>query len=328
MLHAMRIAIIGAGAIGGLFAARLALAGAAPAVLARGATLAALQRDGLRLDSGGRQHQLHLRASDDPAALGLQDLLVLAVKAPSLPQVLPAVAAMRGPETIVVPALNGLPWWYFLPQGRRLRSVDRDGAIDAAIPLPAVLGGVVFPACSTPAPGHVVHAAGERLVFGEPAGGISERAQRVARLFADAGFAAEASSDVRREVWLKLLGNACFNPVSLVTREWTDALIDDPAVFQLFTGMMDELLALGRAIGLELAIDPAQRLATTRRLGHVRTSMLQDGLAGRTVELDAIVGTLLETAAAVGQPVPLLAAVAALAGAHARAAGLLPREGR
>lgn len=324
MLRRMQIGVIGAGAIGGLFAARLALAGHSLNLFARGATLAALQQNGLRLDSRGRSDTVAVQASDDAAALGKQDLLIIAVKAPSLPQVLGAVKAMSGPRTLIVPALNGLPWWFFLAQGRRLRSVDPDGAIEAAVPLAQVLGCVVFPACSTPAPGHVVHAGGERIVFGEPAGGSSERVQNLAKLCQQAGFEAEAGAEVRREVWLKLLGNACFNPVSLITRAHTDTLIDEPGIHALFVGMMEEALAVGRAAGLAVSMDPLQRLAVSRRLGHVRTSMLQDAQAGRPVEVEAILGALLETAEAEGVAVPLIAAVTALARVHAREAGLMP----
>lgn len=329
----MKVGIIGAGAIGGFFAARLALAGREVSVLARGATLQALRERGLRLDSGGRSDTVAVRASDDAAALGPQDLLVLAVKAPALASVMPAAALMRGPDTVVVPALNGVPWWFFLGAdgplaGRRLNSVDPDGAMERTIPVEAVLGCVVFPSCSTQAPGHVVHASGSRLVFGEARGGASERAQRIAQAFVQAGFEAAASERMRNEVWLKLLGNACFNPVSLITRAHTDELLDDPAVHALFAAMMGEALAVGRAIGIDLDLDPVARMATTRKLGHIRTSMLQDGIAGRPVEIDAILGALVEIAQAAQVPVPMLSAVLALARAHAREHGLLPQGSR
>lgn len=325
MLRRMRIGIIGAGAIGGFFAARLAHAGHDVAVLARGDTLTALQQRGIRLDSGGQSIEATVKASDDAETLGVQDLLILAVKSPALPQVQTAAAAMSDDQTVVLPALNGLPWWFFLPQ-RALAAADPGGHIAQALPLARVLATVVYPACSSIAPGHVRHAAGERIVVGEPGGGQSARATAIAQVLSAAGFAVEASAKVREEVWLKLLGNACFNPVSLITRAWTDELIDDPAVHALFEAMMTETLAIGRAAGLALDVTPAQRLATTRRLGHVRTSMLQDGLAGKPVELDAILGTLLETAVALGVPAPHLQTVLTLARAHARAAGLLPAE--
>ena len=325
----MKIGIIGAGAIGGFFAARLALAGHSVSVLARGATLAALRSHGQRLDSGGHSHAVPVRASDHAPELGVQDLVVLAVKAPSLVQILPALATLCSRETVVIPALNGLPWWYFLAAsgplaGHRLAAVDPGATIERAIALPQVLGCVVFPACSVAAPGHVVHASGNRIVFGEPAGGGSARAESVSDLFRAAGFDAEASAAVREEIWLKLLGNACFNPVSMLTRCATDLLIDDPRVYALFVAMMEEALAVAAAAGIQVAIQPVQRLALTRRLGHIKTSMLQDAQAGRPVEIEAILGALVEVAAACRAPVPLLGAVYALARMHAVSAGLFP----
>lgn len=324
----MKIGIIGAGAIGGFFAARLAHSGHDVSVLARGASLDALRKGGLRLDSGGASLTVQVRASDDAQTLGAQDVVVLAVKAPSLEQVLPALTAMRTPETVVVPALNGLPWWYFLGAsgplaGHRLGLVDPHGAIERAAPIASVLGCVVFPACSVAAPGHVIHASGNRIVFGDPAGGSSERARTITGAFRDAGFDAEASASIRQEIWLKLLGNACFNPVSMLTRCATDLLIDDPRVHALFVQMMHEALAVGAAIGIAVAIEPQQRLALTRRLGNIKTSMLQDAQAGRPVEIEAILGTLVEVAGASKVPAPLLTAVYALARMHAISAGLL-----
>ena len=207
--------------------------------------------------------------------------------------------------------------------GHRLAAVDADGTIERAIALPRVLGCVVFPACSVAEPGHVIHASGNRIVFGEPAGGLSERAQAMAALFAGAGFDAQASADIRKDVWLKLLGNACFNPVSLLTRCATDLLIDDPTVHALFVVMMQEALAVGAAVGVPVDIEPEQRLALTRKLGHIKTSMLQDAQAGRPVELDAILGALVEVAKACGVAAPTLGAVHALARMHAVSAGLM-----
>ena len=325
----MKIGIIGAGAIGGFFAARLALAGHSVSVLARGATLEALRANGQSLESGGQSLCAAVRASDRAQDLGLQDVVVLAVKAPALAQVMPALAPLCAAHTVVLPALNGLPWWYFLGAsgalaGHRLLSVDPDGVIEGTVALPAVLGCVVFPACSVRAPGHVVHASGNRIVFGEPAGGNSPRAQSIAAMFKEAGFDAEASNSIRREIWLKLLGNACFNPVSLITRSATDLLIDDPGVYSLFDAMMREILTIGAAVGVDVAIEPQQRLALTRKLGHIKTSMLQDAEAGRPVELEAILGAVVEVAAASVTSAPLLGAVHALARMHALAAGLLP----
>ena len=325
----MKIGIIGAGAIGGFFAARLALAGHTVSVLARGATLSALRERGQGLESAGLSHRVPVRASDQAKDLGVQDVVILAVKAPSLPQILGALAPMSDENTLVVPALNGLPWWFFLGAcgplaGHRLASVDPGGLIEQAIELPKVLGCVVFPSCSVRAPGHVVHASGNRVVFGEPAGVASDRAAAIASVFQQAGFDAEASAAIRQEIWLKLLGNACFNPVSLLTRSATDIMIDDPAIHALFVAMMKESLAVGAAVGIDVTIEPAQRLALTRRLGHIKTSMLQDALSHRPVEIEAISGALVEVAAASGVPAPLINAVHAMARLHAVSAGLLP----
>ncbi len=322
----MKIGIIGAGAIGGLFGVKLASAGHAVAVLARGEALAAIRAHGWRLTSDGRTQAAAVDASDRASDLGPQDLLVLAVKAPALPDVLPAIAAMSGPDTTIVPALNGVPWWF--DAERPLDSVDPGGRIAAAIERRALVGCVVYPACSTPEPGHTLHASGNRIVFGSVAasagGGGPTRATRVASAFTDAGFDAHESADLRFEVWHKLLGNACFNPVSLLVRASTDLLIDDARVNALFVTMMKELLELGRALGIRLEVDPVDRLAMTRRLGRIKTSMLQDAERGRAVEIDAILGAVVELAALRRVDTPVLASIHALARLHALHAGLLP----
>jgi len=251
------------------------------------------------------------------------------VKAPALASAAAALSPLLGEETLVVPTQNGLPWWYFLAakgtlRGQRLRAVDPDGAIEAALPISRVIGAVVFPSCSCPEPGLVRLAAGSRLVFGEPDGGASARVERLVGHFNDAGFSAEASGDLRAEIWLKLLGNTCWGPASLLTGVATDRMIDDERLARMFLGIMEEILALGRAIGIAPDIRPAERMAITRELGSVKTSMLQDVEAGRTVEIDAIAGALVETAEAIGFPVPLLATVYALARMRARVLGLYP----
>jgi len=327
----MKIGVIGAGAIGGFFAARLAMAGHEVSVLARGATLGALRERGLRLESGGRVQDVNVRASNEPRELGPQELLLVAVKAPSFPAILAHIETMGTRETAVVPVVNGIPWWFFLSapgplSGYRLKSVDPLGQIERSLPMERVLGCVVFPSCSTPSPGHVRHGSGNRLVFGEACGGRSSRAEHVAALCAEAGFDAEASPNLRVQVWLKLLGNACFNPVSLITRAPTDQLIDHPRIYELFVEMMHETLAVGRAIGIAAAIEPADRIAVSRKLGTVKTSMLQDAEAGRPVEMGAILETLLDVAQVCGTSTPKLALVHALAHMHAAQNGLLAGE--
>ena len=324
---AVKIAVVGAGAIGGLFAARLAGAGHQVSVLARGALTGILRQHGIRLTSGGVETAYPVRASDSAADLGVQDIVIITVKAPALGAVAASMAPMIGPDTIVIPALNGIPWWFFLNEGvplsgTRLKRVDPDGSIEADIPLPHVIGAVVIVSSSTSAPGQVVHASGNKVVFGEPSGQPSERADRVAAMFADAGFVATASPDIRRDIWAKLLGNACFNPVSLLTQSPTDLMLADPGLEQLFVGMMHELLGLSRALGIGLDIAPEQRIGETRKLGHIKTSMLQDLEAGRSVELDSIVGAAIEAADAAGVEVPLLRTVFSMAVQRARMAGI------
>lgn len=328
----MKVCVVGAGAIGGFFGARLANGHADVSVIARGATLQALQSRGWGLESGGQRIVAPVRAVADPAQLGLQDIVIIAVKAYALGQIATMIRPLLGPSTMVVPALNGVPWWFTLGTAglaisSRLRSVDPQGLIEAAIPSAMVLGAVVYPACSTPEPGVTRHSSGSRIVFGEvstPAGTPpSERLQQLVELLKGAGFEAEASSDIRTEVWKKLLGNACFNPVSLITGSATDLLIDDPAIYRLFTTMMAETLAVGRAAGIDAAMQVADRIALTRRLGNVKTSMLQDGEAGRPVEIDAILGAVNEMAAALGVATPANDTMYALAQMRARTFGLL-----
>ncbi len=325
----MKICVAGAGAIGGFFAARLAHAGCAVSVLARGKSLEAIRKYGVRLESEGSRFAEAVRSSDRAEELGPQDLVILAIKAPALPGAAESIAALLGPGTNVVPALNGLPWWFFLDAkgalaGYRLRAVDREGILERAVPVSRVVGCVVYPACFCPEPGLVRHTGGSRIVFGEPGGGSSARVERVAELFRGAGFAAESSEDVRSEIWAKVLGNMCFNPVSLLCGCSTDKLIDDGHVHRLFVAMMEEALALALELGINAAIEPESRLASTRKIGFVKTSMLQDAEAGRPVELEGILGTVVEAARAVGLPVPLLSAVYALSRMRAQVLGLLP----
>ncbi|HSW05805.1 ketopantoate reductase family protein [Aquabacterium sp.] len=324
----MKITVVGAGAIGGWLAARLALAGEQVSVLARGATLARIAAQGIELHSGGERHRVRVNAAAEAAALGPQDLVFACVKAPALPALAPALRRLMHDDTLLLSAANGLPWWYFLPpgvacQGLSLRGVDPLRALEQAIPLPQVLGLSVFAACHCPQPGVVVHGAGSRLVLGEPAGGRSARALALADRLRGAGFAAELSTDIRRDIWVKLLGNACFNPVSLLTGAASDDMIDDPKLYGLFMRMMEEAIGVGGRLGLVLDVESAQRIAQSRQLGHIKTSMLQDLEAGRTVEIEAILGALVECAAAVAMPVPTLDAVLGLARQRARTAGLL-----
>lgn len=313
-----RITIVGAGAIGGHFAARLALAGHRVSMLARGATLQALAQNGLRYTSPTMSERaIGVKASDDCAALGEQDLVVIALKSHALPGVAASLAPLIGANTTVLPVGNGLPWWYFLVPGQpleglRLPSVDPAGGIERAIGIAHVLGGSVMASCSASAPGVIVHHSGGKVVIGEPCGGVSARAVHWANVLAEAGLGATASDDIRRDLWLKLLGNVCSNPLSVLTQASTDRIVDDAGTHEVFANLMRECVELGRRAGLAIDIDVPARIAQTRALGAIKSSMLQDLEAGRRLELDAILGAPLECAARLGFDAPLMRTIHAL----------------
>ena len=296
-----RIAVVGAGAIGGWVAAMLARAGEAVSVLARGETLVALRSDGLRLTDGESATTVEVRVADDPAELGVQDVLVIAVKAPSLAGAAEASRLLIGPQTIIVPMLNGVPWWF---TEQPLASVDPGGRIAAALPQAQVIGSVVHAACSSPAPGHVVVQHADRLICGEPGGGTSPRIDRLAALFERAQIKAEASDNIRRAIWYKLWGNATINPLSALTRSTADKLLIDPALRTFMLDAMAELAEIGAAIGCPITESGEDRMNVTARLGAFKTSMLQDVEAGRPIELEALLGAPLEIAARAGIATP------------------------
>lgn len=325
----MRVAVVGAGAIGGFLACKLFAAGHDVSVVARGTTLAAIREQGLKLYSDGDLLVAHVHVTSDPYELGNQDVVIFAVKAPALSKAVENARALIGPQTVVIPALNGLPWWYFLKSpsvlsGTRLEVVDPAGAIEMAIPTEAIIGCVIFPSCNVLSPAVIKHMSGSRIVFGEPAGGSSARVEAIASVFRDAGFDAHAHENVREVIWLKLLGNACYNPVSLLVGCSTDQLIDDPFLHNLFIEMMKELLDLAKQLGLFPEIDPQQRIAITRNLGKVKTSMLQDVEGHKPVEIDAILGVLVSVADLVGVSAPHTRTVYALSRMRAATLGLLP----
>jgi 2-dehydropantoate 2-reductase len=298
-----RIGIVGAGAIGGWVAGRLALAGHEVAALARVETVEAL-RSGLRLSEGGDDEVAQLRASSDPAELGVQDLLVIAVKAPALAAAAQAARAMIGPETLILPMLNGVPWW-FLP-GEPLRSVDPDGAIAAALPIEQVIGCVVHASTRRAAANHVIVNHADKLILGECGGGRSQRVQELAALFETAAIRTEVSDNVRRAIWYKLWGNATINPLSALTRATADKLLVDPDLRSFMLAAMAELAAVGAAIGCPIDESGEDRMAVTARLGAFKTSMLQDVEAGRPIELEALLGAPREIARRVGIDTPNL----------------------
>jgi 2-dehydropantoate 2-reductase len=325
----MKVCIVGAGAIGGLIGTRLAAAGVSTSALARGATLDALRRHGWRLDTAQGRVSAPVQASDSAAALGVHDLVVVAVKAPALPALAPSLAPLIGPGTLVLPAMNGVPWWFC--RGRPgfeapLRSVDPGGAIERALAFDQVIGCVVHASAASPEPGLVQHRMGQGLIVGEPGGGRSERVQRVVDLLARAGFDVTHSDDLRRDLWFKLWGNLTMNPVSALTGATIDRVLADPLVRAFCSTAMAEAAAIGARIGCAIEQSPEDRHAVTAKLGAFKTSMLQDAAAGRAIELDAIVGAVHEIGARLGLSSPHIGALLGLTRLMGRTRGLYPTE--
>ena len=323
----MKICIYGAGAIGGWIGARLAALGEPVSVVARGATLVALQTHGLRLQQAEGLLQMPVQAADNAAALGVQDLVVVAVKAPALAEVARGIAPLLGPHTLVLTAMNGVPWWFFQGfggayAGTALKAVDASGAIAAAIPARHVVGCVVHASCALQAPGVVQHHFGNKLILGEPSGQQTERAKALAALLKRAGFEAPLSEQIQRDTWYKLWGNMTVNPVSALTGATTDLILDDPLVRDFISQVMREAKEIGARIGIPIDQQPEDRHAVTRKLGAFKTSMLQDVEAGKPVELDALVTVVQELGVLTAVPTPFTDALLGLARLQARVKGL------
>jgi 2-dehydropantoate 2-reductase len=326
----MKICIYGIGAVGGLIAARLAAEGSAEvSAVARGATLAALRANGLRLQSGECVTQAPIRPAEQPAELGVQDVVVVSVKGPALPAVAAGIAPLLGPDTVVLSAMNGVPWWFFDGvagpcAGMHLESVDPGGVVTAAMPTRRVVGCVVHLSAAMPEPGLVVRGMGNGLIVGEPDGSASARLERLAQLLARAGFDVTVSSRIQRDIWYKLWGNLTMNPVSALTGATADKVLDDPLVRAFCVAAMEEAARIGERIGCEIRQTPQERHAVTRKLGAMRTSMLQDAEAGRPLEIDAIVGAVKEIGGHVGVATPTIDALLGLVRLLGRTRGLYP----
>jgi 2-dehydropantoate 2-reductase len=325
----VNICIYGAGAVGGFICSKLAHAGYQVNAVARGATLQALKDHGLRLQSEGVTLTGKVRATDDPAELGIQDLVIVAVKATALASVAQQIAPLIGPDTIVLTAMNGISWWCFDGfggeyAGTRLVSVDPDGSIAAAIPTAQVVGCVVHGSFSLHEPGFVRHSFGKRLIIGEPDGSDSERVQKLAQVLGSAGLDIEVSRTIQTDIWFKLWGNMTMNPVSAITGATCDQMLDDPLVYRFCLDIMAEAARIGAAIGCPVSQSGEERTALTRQLGAFKTSMLQDVEAGRAVELDALVSVVREIGQMTGEPTPNIDALLGLARLNARVKGLYP----
>lgn len=311
----MRIGIIGAGAIGGLLAARLTAAGEDVCVIARGAQKDAIGRVGLKV-TGLPEGELHVRprVAGSIGEAGPQDLIVLGVKAHQLAAIAPEVNASLGPETMLLTAQNGIPWWYFMKhggahEGRTLESVDPARSISAHLPVDRVLASVVYPAAELVAPGVIRFIEGERFTLSEIDQQKTERIASVSQILMNAGFKAPVSSDVRAEIWTKLWGNLSFNPISALTGATLAGICRDEGARALAADMMREAQAVGEALGIRFRIPLEKRIAGAQAVGEHKTSMLQDIEAGRPTEIEALVGSIIELGQITGVPTPRISAI-------------------
>ena len=324
----MKICIFGAGAVGGVMAGWLHQAGHDVSVVARGENLTAIRDQGLRIRSfdTGTVASFAVRAESDPAALGPQDCVIVAVKGQSLPQAARAIAPLSGPDTTIVTAMNGVPWWFFdrlrYGEGKlRLQSLDPQGLLSKAMPTERIVGCVVHFAASTPEPGLVSHNMGHKLILGEPGGRNTARTQAIAGALAAAGFDCVQSAFIEKDFWVKLLGNVSFNPVSALTLATADKLIADPEIKDYMVTIMREVLAIGRAVGVDADIDPEARIDMARHLGRFKTSMLQDMEAGKPLEIDGLLAGTLEVARKAGVAAPFTHSLCGLIRLRAQATG-------
>lgn len=325
----MRICIVGAGAIGGYLGVQLALAGRDVTLIARGAHLAAMQARGLKLLIDGEERIARPRCIEDPAQAGPQDYVFITLKAHSVPAVAGSLRPMLHDGTAVVTAVNGIPWWYFYRQpgaheNRRIESVDPGGRIWSAIGPERAIGCIVYPATEIVEPGVIRHIESNRFTLGEAAGQLSDRVTRLGAVLRDAGFRCRVKPDPREEIWLKLLGNLCFNPISALTRATMDRIAGDSGSAAVCRLMMQEAQAIAGKLGVTFKIDIDRRLAAGGAVGAHKTSMLQDLEAGRPMEIDALVTAVQELGRLVSVPTPTIDVVLALVQQRGRSAGTYP----
>jgi 2-dehydropantoate 2-reductase len=307
----MKIAIVGAGAIGGYVGVKLALAGEDVTFIVRGANLEAIRRNGMKLimEDGTEQVATNVKATNNYADAGPQDVIVLALKAHQLAAVANELPALYGPDTAVVTMQNGIPYWYFHKHGGALeghcvKSVDPTGIICEKIPADRVIGCVVYPASELIAPGVVKHIEGDRFPVGELDGSSSERVNRISACFTQAGFKAPVLDNIRAEIWLKLWGNLTFNPISALSHSTLVDICQYPPARELAAGMMREAEEVATKLGIQFRVTLEKRIAGAEKVGKHKTSMLQDIEAGREVEIDALVGSVVELARLTGTPTP------------------------
>lgn len=328
----MKICVAGAGAIGGYLAVRLAGIGEEVSVVIRGANLQAVRTHGMTLvEADGSRKVARLAASDRMADLGVQDVVILGMKAHQVAPVVPDLMTLIGPHTLVVTAQNGIPWWYFHKhggpyEGRRIEAVDPGGVISARLPVERTLGCIVYPAAELDAPGVVRVIEGNRFPLGEIDGADTERVRALAQRFRDAGFKTPILSDIRSEIWLKLWGNLSFNPISALTHATLQDICRFPATRELAAQMMREAQAIGEKLGVQFKVGLDKRIAGAEAVGAHKTSMLQDVEMGRVLELDALVKSVIELGRITELPTPAIEHVYALAALLART--LADQQGR
>ncbi len=312
----MKICVVGAGSIGGLLGVKLAMAGEDVTLVARGAHLAAIRRDGLKLiaEDGSEHLAEGIKATDDMRSVGPQDLVILAVKAHQIEPIVDQVRGLFGPNTMLLTTQNGLPWWYFQRQGgpydgHVLRSVDPNGVLSAAFEPERIIGCIAFPAAEIVSPGVIRHIEGTRFPLGELDGQRSERVQALSEVLARAGFKAPVLDDIRSEIWLKAWGNLSFNPISALTHSTLVDICQFPLTRELAANMMVEAQTIAEKLGVSFRVPLEKRIAGAERVGKHKTSMLQDVESGKGLETDALIGAVVELGALTGTPTPYISAI-------------------
>ena len=322
----MRIAMFGAGAIGGMLGVKLAAAGADVTFIARGPHLAAMQANGVTMISGEERLTVHPRCVADALEAGVQDYVIVTLKAHSLPSAAPAIASMMGPNTALVTGINGVPYWYFYGldgpfRDRRVENVDPGGKLWDILPPSQAIGCVVYPAAEVTAPGIITHSYGDRFSLGEPDGSRSERVEALSKALIAAGLKAPVRPKIRDEIWVKLWGNLCFNPVSALTGATLATITGRPDLRALCRAMMTEAQQVAEALGVRFAVSLEKRIDGAAEVGEHKTSMLQDLERGRPMEIDALLGAVVELGSMTGHAMPNCEAVLALVRERGRQAG-------
>lgn len=323
----MRVCIFGAGAIGGFIGVLMKRAGADVSLVARGPHLAAMRKEGLKLEMDGEEYVERIECTDDPAQLGRQDFVIVALKAHSIPGVVPAIQPLLGNDTAIVTAVNGIPYWYFYRHGGALQdsvveSIDPGGEQWRRLRPERAIGCVVYPATEVVAPGVIKHVYGKKMPLGEPDGSTSERLKKLSGLFEAAGLEAPIRPQIRDEIWLKLWGNVSFNPISALTHATLDKIAFEPGTRAVARAMMLEAKAIGDRLGINFRVDVERRIDGAGKVGAHKTSMLQDLERGRPMEIDALVTSVQELGRRLEVPTPTIDVVLALVRQRAQVAGL------